>query len=96
MEIFIRDNKEDSAIQYSVSTITNVESASYFVKAPTQLNDNSTEVGFDTKIALQTPPPTTPPQKLNVPTISAVTEPIVPKHCWLVYRLSLAGDKLSP
>ena len=35
------------------------------------------------KMTVKTPPHhhPTPPQKLNVPTISAVTELIVPKHC---------------
>ena len=44
------------------------------VKTPTQrqLNNNSTKVGFDMKMIMQT----TPPHKLNVCNISAVTDPI--------------------
>ena len=51
------------------------------VKTPTQrqLNNNSTKVGFDTKMTLQTTPPHPTPQKLNVRNISAVTEPILTK-----------------
>ena len=50
------------------------------VKTPTQcqLNNNSTKVGFDIKMTLQTTPPT-PPHKLNVCNISAVTDPILTK-----------------
>ena len=49
------------------------------VKTPTQrqLNNNSTKVGFDMKMTLQTTPPT--PHKLNVLNISAVTDPILTK-----------------
>ena len=57
----------------------NILRALIFVKTSTQrqLNNNSTKVGFDTKMTLQTTPPhpTTPPQKLNVRNISAVTDP---------------------
>ena len=52
------------------------------VTTPTQpqlINStNTTKVGFDTKINLQTTPPHHPPQKLNVNIISAVTDLILP------------------
>ena len=66
-------------------------SSKIFVKTPTQrqLNNNSTKVGFDMKMTVQTTPPycrSAPtllpqctPQKLNVCNISAVTDPIVTK-----------------
>ena len=38
----------------------------------------NTTFGFDKKMTLKTPPPT-PPQKLNVSNISAVTDPILVK-----------------
>ena len=61
----------------------------FFVKVllKPQLNHNLTQpnialVGLDTKMTLQTTPPTPhrpPPQKLNASNISAVTDPILMK-----------------
>ena len=55
----------------------NILRALIFVKTSTQrqLNNNSTKVGFDMKMTLNT----TPPHKLNVSNISAITDPILTK-----------------
>ena len=55
----------------------------------------NTTFGFHKKITLKTPPPT-PPQKLNVSIISAVTDPIFIFYLFIyLFRTNTSGKELS-
>ena len=60
------------------SNTTVVDHFCYFVLLSKPQPNLNITVGFDNKMTLQTPPPT-PPQKLNVSNISALTDPILMK-----------------